>query len=50
MRRRGDRGAVRFYGGVRFSEDFLDRLEQDYVVSMVEHPFVVFVRRPGPPR
>jgi len=46
LRSRGDRGVERFYGGVRFTDDFLDRLDRRYVVSMVEHPFVVFQRRP----
>ncbi len=47
LRARGDRGVDRFYGEVRFTEDFLDLLDRHYVVSRVEHPFVVFDRRPG---
>jgi hypothetical protein len=45
LRARTDRGADRFYGGVRFTDDFLDLLDRYYAVSMVEHPFVVFERR-----
>lgn len=46
LRSRSDRGVDRFYGEVRFTEDFLDLLDRNYVVSRVEHPFVVFERRP----
>ena len=46
LKARGDRGVDRFYGEVRFTEDFLDLLARRYVVSRVEHPFVVFERRP----
>lgn len=46
LRSRADRGVDRFYGDVRFSEDFLDLIDRYYVVSRVEHPFVVFERRP----
>jgi len=49
LRSRTDRGVEHFYGDVRFTPDFLDRIERDYVVSRVEHPFVVFERRPRPP-
>ncbi len=47
LRSRADRGVDRFYGDVRFTQDFLDLLERYYVVSKVERPFVVFERRPG---
>jgi len=50
LRARADRGVDHFYGQVRFTEDFLDRLARDYVVTLVDHPFVVFERRPGPKR
>jgi hypothetical protein len=46
LKARGDRGVDRFYGQVRFTEDFLDLLARHYVVTRVEHPFVVFERGP----
>jgi hypothetical protein len=48
LKARTDRGVDRFYGGVRFTDDFLDLLDRDYVVAKVEHPFVVFERRRSP--
>jgi hypothetical protein len=48
LRARTDRGVDHFYGGVRFTDDFLDLLDRYYAVTMVEHPFVVFQRRRRP--
>jgi hypothetical protein len=47
LQSRSDRGVDHFYGDVRFPAGFLDVLERDYTVSLVEHPFVVFERRRG---
>jgi hypothetical protein len=47
LQSRSDRGVDHFYGDVRFPTGFLDALERDYAVSLVEHPFVVFERRRG---
>jgi hypothetical protein len=45
---RSDRGVDRFYGGVHFPPDFLQRLARRYVVTAVAHPFVTFAPGPAP--
>jgi hypothetical protein len=49
IERHASRGVPQFYGGMNFPPDFLEALRDNYRLSFVVPPFVIFEPRPLAP-